>query len=284
MELLQLQYFCDSAQTENFSHTAQRFHIPPSAVSQTIKRLESDLGVSLFDRQHNKITLNEHGKILYEYVSKALDLLEEGRTRLRDADGDPSGEIRLLICTNRRLVTRAIERFQSQYPSVSFLLDHQANDGIDYDVIISDDLSLGAKRQARRLLTERMLLAVHEDHPLAKKERVSLSELSEESFVAMHESSRLYCLTKKICEEAGFTPKIAIRCDDPYYVRQYVALGLGVCLVPEISWKNLLPPHVVLKSMGCDPRVTYAFLKTNGYRSRACECFLDILFACCEEE
>ena len=66
MELLQLKYFADAAVTQNFSRTAKSFFVPTSAVSQSIKRLESELGVKLFSRQANKITLNENGAAFFE--------------------------------------------------------------------------------------------------------------------------------------------------------------------------------------------------------------------------
>lgn len=49
MELLQLKYFCDAAETENFSKTAKKYLVPTSNISQSIKRLERELGVELFD-------------------------------------------------------------------------------------------------------------------------------------------------------------------------------------------------------------------------------------------
>ena len=55
MELLQLMYFCDAAEEENFSHTAQKYQVPPSNISQSVKRLEAELGVKLFDRSANRI-------------------------------------------------------------------------------------------------------------------------------------------------------------------------------------------------------------------------------------
>jgi len=62
MELLQLRYFCDAAQTENFSQTAREYQVPTSNISQTIKRLESELGTELFHRRKNHIFLNEQGR------------------------------------------------------------------------------------------------------------------------------------------------------------------------------------------------------------------------------
>ena len=54
MELLQLRYFCDAAQTQNFSKTAKKYLVPTSNISQSIKRLEKELGCELFEHRGNK--------------------------------------------------------------------------------------------------------------------------------------------------------------------------------------------------------------------------------------
>ena len=78
MELLQLKYFCDAAVSENFSETARKFFVPPSGISQSIGRLERELGCALFLHSGNKIRLNEEGRIFYRSASAALMLLAEG--------------------------------------------------------------------------------------------------------------------------------------------------------------------------------------------------------------
>jgi hypothetical protein len=70
MELLQLRHFCDAAKTENFSTTAKRFSVPPSAVSQSIRRLETELGASLFTRRANTVSLNATGEEFYKKAEK----------------------------------------------------------------------------------------------------------------------------------------------------------------------------------------------------------------------
>ena len=55
MELLQLKYFCDAAETENFSKTAEKYLVPTSNISQSIKRLEKELDTELFEHRANRI-------------------------------------------------------------------------------------------------------------------------------------------------------------------------------------------------------------------------------------
>ena len=73
MELLQLRYFKDAAELENFSMVAKKNMVPQPSISKTIGKLEDELGVLLFDRQGKRIVLNDNGKFFYEKVSAALN-------------------------------------------------------------------------------------------------------------------------------------------------------------------------------------------------------------------
>ena len=285
MELLQLTYFCHAAENENFSETAHHFHVPPSAVSQSIKRLEGELGISLFDRTSNRLRLNDRGKRFYETVRQGLTLLGDAKRQAADEQMAPTGELRLLVATNRRPVTLAIQRYRAEYPRVSFLVDHRPEQAYDrYDLIISDDLSLPHEEPPQLLVTEELLLAMECHHPLAKRDKLSLRALSKEKFVCMNTDSRLFALTERLCLEQGFSPSVVIRCDDPYYVRRYVSLGLGVALVPAISWQGLFDENVVLRPVGDYVRRTYAMLPKDRYHSRAVRLFTETLLACCNSK
>ena len=76
MEILQLRYFYEIAQNENFAKTAEKFMVPASSVSNSVKRLEKELGVQLFDRSANCIRLNEKGRILSERLGEIFEKLE----------------------------------------------------------------------------------------------------------------------------------------------------------------------------------------------------------------
>ena len=71
MEILQLKYFCDAVQTQNFSKTAKKFLVPPSNISQTIKRLEKELETPLFERHINRIKVNDAGLYFYKNAKTA---------------------------------------------------------------------------------------------------------------------------------------------------------------------------------------------------------------------
>ena len=137
MELLQLQYFCDAAQTQNFSKTARKFQVPPSDISQSIKRLERELSVHLFTRTANRITLNDRGQAFYIEARKALEIL--GRAVDAASGSSMRGTMRVGIHINRRTVMEAIERFQLQYSGVTIITSHEiGRNETDFDVLVSD--------------------------------------------------------------------------------------------------------------------------------------------------
>lgn len=275
MELLQLTYFCDAARTENFSKTAQKFKVPTSNISQTVKRLESELGVRLFERFANKITLTEEGEIFYEGAKRALDALSNAKSRLGESAAR-GGEIKLLIQTCRRVVTKAIERYKSDFPSVYISISHIPEDGAEYDFIISDAVAEPAKYDSSFLVSEKIVLAARRGSDIGTGGKASLSSLSGERFVAL-DGSRLLGFTEKMCHDAGFIPNIVIRTDDPYYVRKYVEMGLGVSLVPSVSWRGQFSDEVSLIDVGAYKRDTWLFTKKGKIFTGYEKAFYDVL-------
>lgn len=280
MDLLQLTYFCNAAETQNFSQTARKFGVPPSGVSQSVKRLESELGTLLFERKNNKVTLNREGERFYAKVKQSLLLLESAVGEVRsDADWREE-EIRLLVCTNRQLVMSVLGEFKKTHPKVSFVIRHKLGEESEaYDLVISDDLSFCKDYDPELLLSERILLAMSEEHPLTGKARIFAEDLLGEGFVFMDERSSLYRHGRQICHDLQFEPRVMIQTDDPSLIRKYVSLNLGVAFVPEFSWKNLLDETVVLRSIGEHRRDTYLFWKKNAYRTNAVQAFAEALRA-----
>lgn len=81
MELLQLRYFKDAAEIENFSKVAEKNMVPQPSISKTIKKLEDELGCNLFDRNGKKISLNDNGKYFYQHIFPALANIDEAVKR-----------------------------------------------------------------------------------------------------------------------------------------------------------------------------------------------------------
>ncbi|MBR2043422.1 MAG: LysR family transcriptional regulator [Clostridia bacterium] len=266
MELLQLRYFLDSAETENFSKTAEKYTVPPSSVSISVKKLENEIGCSLFDRNGNKVSLNLKGKLLYGAVKKAIEELD-GAVSLLSERSEEIGEINILIRSERRVIMQHIIEFKERFPNVVFHIMHDFNttDIEKYHIIIDSHSDGYSAFKRFPLLSEKMRFAAGKNNPLCDK-RLTLDMLYGQGFISMCEGSSMNRLTKEYCKRAGFTPNIIIECDDPYYIRKYIELDFGIALVPEISWQGELSDNVkYLDIIDFDERrVTYAYLNKSA--------------------
>ncbi len=274
MELLQLKYFCDAAQTENFSRTAARFLVPPSNISQMMRRLEEELGVELFEHQGNKIRLAEAGRRFYAHVSVAMAMLEDARSEAISTK-EICGDIKMKVLLNRWWVTEAIEKFKAEHPSVNFVIRHEDDDN-SYDIIITDKCPDGFFLE-RVLLEDEIVLALNRSHPLADEAVLGADDLRRERFISMPRGRSLHSVTDDICERLGFIPDVSIQTDDPQYIRKYVEIGLGIAFVPRYSWGGLFSDNVVLKSVGGYMRSTCVFLPSRRRIKSSVAVFLDCL-------
>lgn len=258
LDLLQLKYFCDAAETQNFSKTAKRFFVPTSNISQTVKRLEKELETALFVRTGNKVTLNESGFLFYKKAKAALDLLESARKAMKH---EPSAEIiKMNIHINRRIVMDMIEKFRKQHPEVSFVTTHTTvEDSDEFDIIVTDK-DLHIPYMKTRAAEEALLLAYHKD-AFPFHGEIRAADLKNAHFIAMNNGSSLYENTIKICNSLGFTPHIVLQGEDPFYVRKCIELGLGISIVPELSWRGQLSENVKLKTIGDYKRSIYIYKK-----------------------
>ena len=278
MELLQLRKFCHAARSGSFAATAKAFGVPPSDISQTVRRLEDELGVRLFDRQPNAVVLNSRGEAFARQTEQALRLLDGAVTAA--ADDGSSGEIHICVNSNRRIVMDTVEQFQRRYPAVSVrtrvFCDPTAQ---EFDLIVSAEDAVLTHYDRQKLLSEQLAIAVSAEGPYRSWNGV-LSALREAPFITMGEGTSLCRLTRDLCREAGFTPRIAVQSDDPYYVRKCVELGLGAAVVPLFSWQGQFGDGVVLHPLP-QQRDTWLYTAPDRYLPLCARRFCDLLMEVC---
>ena len=233
MELLQLRYFFDSAKTENFSRTAEKYMVPPSSVSAAVKRLESELGVQLFDRTDNRILLNGNGKKVQQSLCIVFDELDKLRDSFTE-NPETRREIRILVRTLRSRITDYIIEFKAKYPAT--LLDAQfgfsESDLDSYDAIISLSDPALENYGKIELFTQRLCVKASADSPLRGR-KLTFSQLSNQPFLSMGQGSASHEILLDVCRRAGFTPNIVMRCDDSHCYRKLLEEGIGLCISGE---------------------------------------------------
>ncbi len=246
MELLQLRYFYESAKTENFSHTAEKYIVSPSSVSISIKKLEAELGCTLFDRVGNKLHLNSNGRILQKALATALPALDQAVDTITAPPSEQHGDIWLLVRSERRNILNFIYQFKQENPQVFFHISHDFNteDLSPYDFIIDEQTTRYGNFSCRPIIKEPIRLAASRLNPLSGK-TLLLEELKNQPFISMCRGSSLNRITVDTCKKAGFHPDIMIESDDPHYIQKCIEINLGIAFIPEFSWRGELGENTV---------------------------------------
>jgi DNA-binding transcriptional LysR family regulator len=245
MELRQLTYFVAVVDEAHFTRAAERLRIAQPAISQQIRRLETELGERLLHRDRRTVTLTPAGEALLPYARAALTQVEHGRQAVAALRGLVTGhlQIGLVMPLPDRRVIRAIGAFGRRYPGIDLTLVEDETDAL-LDGLTAGDLQAAfigigpgqdppASLEAVVVAREPAVLAVHPEHPLAARKSVRLSVLRNEPVVTLTRAGRLRTVLETVCRQAGFAPHIVAETSDLNVMVQLVAEGIGVALMPR---------------------------------------------------
>lgn len=282
MELLQLKYFQKVAQSENISKTARELYITPSALSMTISRLEKEIGVKLFTRGGNYITLNEAGRIFYRY---ACSILGDAEAAVKDVQPPVNQEVNLLT-TSPNVWTDLVISFREKKPDVvisqkfiylDMLSQNVLRNTGDFLLASPLDFETRVAYSSYPLYTDDYpMLMAWKGHPALSLKSTTMAALKNERFIALTSgmSSRKYF--DILCEAAGIQPKIIMEVD--YAMRErLVKEKCGVAVLTGRSRKNYLSNEVgyVPITDPFIPRQQYIYWDSKKNAGLAAEKFLD---------
>lgn len=284
MDLLQLKYFQKVAQLKHLTKAAQELYITQPALSQTIARLEKDVGVPLFDRRGRQISLNEYGEVFLEKVETALNALEEGRRKIADMAGLERGIVSI-DTTFLPYFFNVINSFRTSYPDVHFRIS-QVSTLEKKERLLENgeiDFSISCKPIERKgfcnipIQTEEILLAVPITHRLANQQSIKLSEVANEPFIHFKKGHSFRETTDELCQKAGFTPNIVCETDESKTIKELVHSGLGIAFWLEtlLERENLFH-HLHIQEPVCQ-RTYYLSWSEKRYLSLAASMFRDLL-------
>lgn len=239
MELLQLRYFVTVARMLNISKAAEYHRIPQPAMSKTISKLEKELGVALFYRQNNRISLTDEGNSFYKKISQGLGKIDEAKNEIQEAYDIPHGEITLLVKEHRAYVIKCIAKFKKKYPNVRFRVFYDEKAARHYDFYIGSIPAGGEFNKSILLLSERMQLIVSLESDLSEKNVVTINDLRHREFAVTSAETYQWKSIGELCSKEGFVPKLAAEFGDIQCLAEYVELGMAVTLGPKSSYTEL---------------------------------------------
>ena len=243
MTLLQLLYFETLARVLHFTHASEELHIAQPSLSYSIKELEKELGVKLFVKKNRKIALTEYGERFLPYVQKSLLIMREGTNVLKQMNGAEPLNVRLgyFHSISASLVPAIVEevykdsknkqiRFQFS-EETSFEIFSQLKEG-KLDLAFSTNR--GDWAESITIMKQPLYLTVPFDHPLAHKKSVTFEDFAREPFVLLDKSNSLRNKLDELFTRRGVIPKIVFEVRECNASLQYVALGFGVSILPEV--------------------------------------------------
>ena len=242
MEIQQVRAFLAVAEELHFGRAAERLGVLQPPLSRTIRALEDDLGVSLFQRTTRNVRLSPAGEALIDPAQKMLEFQSLAVDSVQRAATGETGRISFGFArsSSRTLAAALVTASQRRNPGIVFSLESNvfAEEGISR--IIDGTLDLALVRwdkqppgvTGRAVMIERLCAALPENHRLASRSSIRVDELAEEDFITLpaHPSSALRENTMRLCHAAGFSPRLAQEAPDSQTIGALVAAGLGISI------------------------------------------------------
>lgn len=242
MELLQLKYFLAVAESEHMTNTAKQLHIAQPALTQSIHRLEQELGVSLFERAGRGIRLSPAGAYVRDRVKPAMETLENVARDVQLFQQGERGVVRVGVHAASGVAIDGIAAYSELNPHVSFEITQDERER-HRDVIVTTITPRGSSTVENAVektpFSERIGIAVPASSALGNT--ASLADFASERFIALAGSRRFREVCDTFCARRAFTPHIAFESDNPLVVKKMIGLGLGVGFWPDHSWGDLDP-------------------------------------------
>lgn len=231
--------FCRVVEQGSFTRAAAVCGYSQSAVSQNVKALEQETGVTLLRRQKDGVQLTQDGAEFYPYIQAVFQAEQALERRRQETMGLQNSIIRIGTFTSvsRNLLPPKMKAFKQRYPQVRFVLRQGEYTSIP-QWIRQGDIDFGFVNQdavegleTRLLYEDHMLAVLPQGHPLEQEERLTLRQLSREPLILLDEGEHSVLLDA--FRQAGLTPNLAYEVYDDYSILSMVRQGLGISVLYE---------------------------------------------------
>jgi DNA-binding transcriptional LysR family regulator len=290
-----LQVFHTVARLLSFTKAAESLHMTQPAVTFQVRQLEEYFNTRLFDRAHNRISLTEAGKRVYEYAEDIFELYAKMDNAVRDLTGEISGVLIIGASTTiaEYMLPALLGDFKKKYPDVNVQLRVSNSDGIVH-MVENNDIDLGVVESPvlnKNLVVEecrkdRLVAIVPPQHALSNKKEVTIKELLEHEYIAREEGSGTREVIHEQLAEAGMKSAdlhITMELGSPEAIKGAVEAGMGVSIVSEVTiHKELEIGTLVALELTPSLERPFSFVhQKQKFRQRAMDELLDFARAYC---
>ena len=287
LKLKDLRYLVAVADTRHFGRAAELCFVSQPTLSTQLKKLEEYLGVQLIERQPKRVALTAPGVEIVARARRILEATDEVITLARSHRDPLAGTLRVALLPTigpyllprvAREIKKALPRLELrlyEYPTAAMLAKLRAGE-IDLGILaLPVDLD---GLEARDLYNEPFMVAVSSTHPLAKRPTIRVQDLAGETLLLLEDGHCLRDQALAVCGQVGVHEKQDFRATSLETLRQMVATGAGVTLLPELA---TLGAYRHARGVGVRPFVRPAPVRKIGGVWRKTTARLAVIEAVC---
>lgn len=287
MDLSQLEVFLTVAREGRFSRAAEKLHRTQSAVSQTIQKLEGELGELLFDRSSREGLLTDAGELLKGYAERLLNLRSDAQEALTGLRELQKGKLAIAANEFTALyLLPVLAEFRRLHPMIKITVQRALGSQIP-DEVLRHNVELGVltydpqdpQLKSVVVYQDELIFVVHPSHPLAAEQQVSIRQLGAESFVAHIVSSPYREKVIQAFKQHKTPLHMDVELPTLQAIKSFVAMGNGVAFVPEISVENELARkelvQIPVRELKLHRKLRLVYRKSAG-QSHAARAFLKV--------
>lgn len=247
MNLRDLKYIVEVAREKNFARASEKVFVSQPALSMQIKKLEETLGVEIFERDKQNFLITPVGAEIIKKAEIILQESEEIKMIAKNSKDPHKGEIRIgaFPTVASYFLPNFVKNIHKKFAHLKiFLIEAKSaelitklkNGEIDFCLLampIKDDNLIGEK-----IFSEKFLLATPKGHPFSKKSKIQIKELRKQELMLLEDGHCLRDQALEICSMVKAFENQDFRATSLETLRQMVASGTGITLIPEIAVRS----------------------------------------------
>lgn len=289
MDLLQLEHFLAVVEEGTFSRAAERVFRTQPAISQSIKKLEEEIGALLFARDMHEPTLTEAGRVLVENARRMLRLRDDTLHALGELRNLSAGSVSIAAPESAALylLPGPLKSYLQKFPTIKLGIYRRPMEEIPRQVM-DREIDIGfviepptfREIQAVPIHSDQMILVASPRHPLARRGSVRLRDLGDERFVMHHVCTNTARKILQLFEKHGTPFRVAAELWGFESIKSFVQQEVGLAIIPRITALQELKRgslvHIPVPELSI-PRATFMIFRDRRYLSESARELLNVV-------
>ena len=244
MHIETLKIFCDIAELQSFSKTAEKHLLSQSAISQQLAQLELAHKCQLIDRKKRPIELTKAGQLLYKGATDMLERYEQLKSELNAMKSSTGSRINVaaIYSIGMHTLPSYVKKFMASYPNVNVHIEYFSGRKI-YELVLAGDIDIGlvaVPKRDKRLDVydfedEPLVLACSPKHPLSQESQVDIHKLQFERFIAFEKDAPTRRWIDSILERYNIIVRPVMEFDNIETIKRAVEINSGISILPETA-------------------------------------------------